>query len=59
MVLLKKENEKKYKERDCEKCGLAYCPEECFNVHKGSMIALDKLLKQIEVEKGIKVHVVK
>lgn len=54
-----KDKIKEYKKRDCKKCGLVYCPEECFNVHPGSLIALRKLCNQEEVEKGIKVRIIK
>jgi hypothetical protein len=40
--------------KDCETCELEKCPEECFNRHPGSMIALRKLVK----ESGKDVHIV-
>ena len=44
-----------YKDWRCEGCAVFVCPEECFNSHPGSMIALEKLLRA----KAIKGHVVK
>ena len=30
--------------RVCEECNISVCPEMCFNIHVGSMIALGKLI---------------
>lgn len=39
---------------DCSRCGFIQCPEECFNSHEGSMIALRKLCNA----SGKKVHII-
>jgi len=38
---------------DCETCELVKCPEECFNRHVGSMIALKKLTDSMGVKATI------
>ena len=30
---------------DCKQCKLKECPEECFNSHEGSIIAVRKLMQ--------------
>lgn len=42
--------------RNCEECSIVVCPELCFNIHVGSMIALGKTINSMGM-KG-KVHVV-
>jgi len=37
-------------EKRCEDCTLETCPEECFNRHAGSVIALWKLCNSIGVK---------
>ncbi|GAI09721.1 unnamed protein product [marine sediment metagenome] len=37
-------------EKRCEDCTLETCPEECFNRHVGSVIALGKLCNSIDVK---------
>jgi len=36
--------------RDCETCTKTVCPDECFDRHPGSKIALKKLAKKLGVE---------
>ena len=33
--------------RVCEDCNISVCPEMCFNIHVGSMIALGKLISSM------------
>jgi len=47
----------KMEARKCEECNVFFCPEQCFNAHPGSMIALGKLLRGMAKDKG-EVHVV-
>lgn len=44
--------------KDCEVCKVKYCSPDCFNNHQGSVIALGKLLSEIEHKKGIRTHLV-
>ena len=47
------------KNEDCTSCMIAVCSDECFNRHPGSIIALVKVLKNIEKTVGIKIHLIK
>lgn len=41
-------------EKKCEDCTLKACPEDCFNSHPGSIIALEKLCNSL----GIKAEII-
>lgn len=44
------ELEEELSKKDCATCDLEICSEECFNAHPGSIIALSKLLKSLDVK---------
>jgi len=44
-----------FRNKKCEDCTIFACPEECFNVHQGSMIAMKKLVRAMNMEG--KVHI--
>lgn len=42
---------------ECNYCEKISCPKACFNRHVGSMIALKKLIDNVEREDDIKIYV--
>ena len=36
---------------ECKDCTVFVCPEECFNAHPGSMIAMKKLITMADMTK--------
>ena len=47
------EDAEELSKKECANCDLEVCPEECFNVHPGSMIALTKLINSLGVKANI------
>lgn len=46
-----------YSKTGCAECTVFACPEECFNAHEGSMIALQKLIRAMGKEGDV--HIVR
>lgn len=57
MNLMRKMTEEGIEHRDCYECSLKYCQPDCFNKHPGSMIALGKMMSEVQDKKGVKVHI--
>ncbi len=46
-------------QEDCLACPLKHCQPDCFEKHKGSVIALGKLVNEAFDKKSIKVHIIR